>query len=110
MRANHPRKELLDHLIVWFGVPGRRAVEFLNTARHIVEISLLDSARSPETVAYCLREALKTITSAESDGINDRWSSISRRVVTEARRFEIAASAGQADEKPVMLVTISWRP
>jgi hypothetical protein len=99
MRANHPRKELLDHLIVWFGVPGKRAVEFLTTARRIVETSLLESARSPETVAYCLRETLKTITSAESDGTGGRWSSISRRVVTEARRFEIAASAGQTDDE-----------
>ena len=80
MRANHPRQELLDHLIVWFGVPGRRAVEFLDTAQHIVETSLFDSERYPETVAYCLREALKTITSVESDGDGGRWSSISRRV------------------------------
>ena len=55
-------EELSAHLIVEFGAHGERAVEYLRTAERMLGSSAdTSSPRHAECVAYCLREALKTI-------------------------------------------------
>jgi hypothetical protein len=82
-------EELLDHLVVEFGDRGRRAVEFLRTAA-----SLLSSPADPlpprhaECVAYCLREALKTIPASYGGLGGGEWRARSRKVSEAKQRFE----------------------
>ena len=79
----------MDHLVVEFGDRGRRAVEFLRTAA-----SLLSSPADPlpprhaECVAYCLREALKTIPASYGGLGGGEWRARSRKVSEAKQRFE----------------------
>ena len=89
MQGGELNEELLDHLVVEFGDRGRRAVEFLRTAA-----SLLTSRADPlpprhaECVAYCLREALKTITASYGGLGGGEWRARSRKVSEAKQRFE----------------------
>ena len=70
---------LLDHLAVEFGDFGRRVVDFLQTAQALLELeSPRESPRLAETVAYCLREAMKSIPASQDVGGGGLWRSASR--------------------------------
>lgn len=61
--------QLLDHLLVEFGDHGERAVGFLRTAHALLSLdSPVVPPRLPETIAYCLREAMKTIPASQPGG------------------------------------------
>ncbi len=91
---------LLDHLVIEFGDHGKRAVEFLRTAHRLLE---LDSAstppRLPETVAYCLREAMKTIPASQELGGGGLWRTASRAVSDARRRYELVRGVPGEDEQ-----------
>lgn len=82
--------QLLDHLLVEFGDHGERAVGFLRTAHALLS---LDSAvvppRLPETITYCLREAMKTIPASQPLGGGGLWRTASRAVSDARRRYEL---------------------
>ena len=81
--------ELLDHLAVEFGDHGRRAGEFLRTAADLVHSPTISaSPRLAECVAYCLREALKTIPQSQAVGGGGEWRSRSRAVTEAKQRYE----------------------
>ena len=89
---------LLDHLDVEFGSHGRRAVEFLLTARTLLDRESGSGPRLPEAVAYCLREAMKAIPSSTDAGDGGRWRSASRLVADRRRRFELVRGIPGEDE------------
>jgi hypothetical protein len=84
---------LLAHLAVEFRDPGRRAVEYLRTAGELVAGDLHASPRLPETVAYCLREAMVALLDAApafpSPG---RWRDLSRAAVKAKARYDLAVA------------------
>ena len=81
---------LLDHLVVEFGDHGERAVEFLHTAHGLLDTDPNDSPpRLPETIAYCLREAMKTIPASQPLGGGGLWRTASRAVSDARRRYEL---------------------
>jgi len=82
-------EELLDHLVVEFGDHGRRAVEFLRTAADLLRSSADPlPPRHAECVAYCLREALKTIPASHGIRGGGEWRVRSRKVSEAKQRFE----------------------
>src|SRR5947208_6371755 len=98
MTAAHPEPELLNHLVLEFREYGTRAVEFLETARGLVDAGLEQWPRGPETVAYCLREALKSITSSKDHGEGGEWARLSRSVSEARVRFQRAAELAYGDD------------
>ncbi len=92
MQRQRPEPELLEHLVIEFGDHGQRAVDFLSTAQDLLEADQLDSPRLGETIAYCLREAMKAIPASLDTGDSGRWKKLSREVVDAYRRCKIAAS------------------
>ena len=82
--------ELLDHLRVEFGQHGRRAADLLEEAHALLAASA-PARRLREIVAYCLREAMKTLLDSVDSGEPGRWRNLSREVVNAGRRFERAA-------------------
>lgn len=91
---------LLDHLVVEFRNHGQRAVEFLRTAYRLLE---LDSAsappRLPETVTYCMREAMKTVPASQELGGGGLWRTASRAVSDARRRYELVRGVPGEDEQ-----------
>lgn len=91
--ADHPEAELLEHLVIEFREDGQRVVDFLLTARVLLEAGLNDAPRAAQTVAYTLREALKTIPeSRRAPGEGGEWRRLSRSVVDAKTRYELAAT------------------
>lgn len=91
---------LLDHLAVEFGDHGRRAVDFLLTAQALLEVEAHhEPPRLAETVAYCLREAMKTIPASQDVGGGGLWRSASRAVADARRRYERARGVPGEDEQ-----------
>lgn len=89
---------LLDHLVVEFGGHGRRAVEFLGTARWLLSFdAVTTSPRRAEAVVYCLREAMKTIPASFSADSESSWGAVSREVVEARRRFELVRGVPGVD-------------
>ena len=82
--------ELLDHLCVEFGRNGSRAVGFLETARHLLDVRSAPPRRLGELVAYCIREALTEIPKALR--VQDRvgLGALSRDIVEAAVRYKTA--------------------
>jgi hypothetical protein len=76
--------------VVEFRKHGQRALEFVTTARDHIENGVDRSPRTPETVVYCLREALKSITMSQARGEGGEWRKVSRRVADAKRRYTIA--------------------
>ena len=81
---------LLSHLKTEFGSRGERAVEFLHTASELLASLEHDPAdvapRIPDTVAYCLREAMTEVMNSQ-DVQGPLWKNISREVVDAKRRY-----------------------
>ena len=71
-----------------FGENGTRAVQFLRTAKTLIE-SPTSAPKIGESIAYCLREALVTIPRTGRLEPN-RWRLVSRDVVDARRRYEQA--------------------
>ena len=82
--------ELLEHLRVEFGSQGERAVEFFETARQHLEDPLSSKYRVGETVAYCCREALISITATADSVSPSPWRELSRNVVAAHGRYKLA--------------------
>lgn len=82
--------QLLDHLVVEFGDHGERAVGFLRTAHALLSLdSTVEPPRLPETITYCLREAMKTIPASQPLGGGGLWRTASRAVSDARRRYEL---------------------
>lgn len=82
--------QLLDHLVVEFGDHGERAVGFLRTAQELLSLdSTIVLPRLPETITYCLREAMKTIPASQPLGGGGLWRTASRSVSDARRRYEL---------------------
>ena len=91
---------LLDHLVVEFGHHGQRAVEFLRTAHRLLETDPASALpRLPEAVAYCLREAMKTIPASQDLEGGGLWRTASRAVSDARRRFELVRGVPGEDEQ-----------
>lgn len=91
---------LLEHLVVEFGDHGERSVEFLRTAHHLLELDWEPiPARLPETVTYCLREAMKTIPASQELGGGGLWRAASRLVSDARRRYELVRGIPGEDEQ-----------
>lgn len=91
---------LLDHLAVEFGDHGRRAVDFVLTAQALLELeSPRESPKLAETVAYCLREAMKSIPASQDVGGGGLWRSASRAVADARQRYELVRGLPGEDEQ-----------
>lgn len=99
MRFGHPEPELLEHLKVEFGDYGRRAVEFLLTARSLLEAGQDGRPRLAESVAYCLREAMQAIPDSQPVDNGETWKRTSRKVVSAKRSYERARGVPGQDEE-----------
>lgn len=92
--------QLLDHLVVEFGDHGRRAVDFLLTAEGLLNLDPAEGRpRLAETVAYCLREAMKTIPASAEVGGGVLWRSASRAVADARTRYELVRGVPGEDEQ-----------
>ncbi len=81
---------LLNHIEIEFGDHGRRAAEFLRTAADLLALaSTAQTPRLPETIAYCLREAMKTIPASHQVEQAGQWRTASRAVADARRRYEL---------------------
>ena len=81
---------LLDHLLVEFGDHGERAIGFLRTAHRLLSLdSTVVLPRLPETITYCLREAMKTIPASQPLDGGGLWRTASRAVSDARRRYEL---------------------
>lgn len=93
-------QELLNHLVVEFGDHGQRAVEFVRTAQRLLELEPGEKwPRLPETIAYCMREAMKTIPASQDVGDGGFWKSASRGVTEARRRYELVRGVPGEDEQ-----------
>jgi hypothetical protein len=91
---------LLDHLVVEFGDHGARSVEFLQTAHRLLELESASSVpRLPETITYCLREAMKTIPASQELGGGGLWRIASRAVSDARRRYVLVRGVPGEDEQ-----------
>ena len=91
--------ELLNHLMTEFGCHGERAVEFLNTASHLLAFGSGSVApRLAETIVYCLREAMAEIPKSQ-DQQGESWRSISRDVVRAKEHYERSRGVPGMDEQ-----------
>ena len=90
--------ELLDHLRVEFGQHGDRAAELLLDA-HAQLVSRGPMCRLQESVAHCLREAMKSILASVESGEAGGWRRLSRQVVDARRRYGMAVGLPGQDEK-----------
>lgn len=91
---------LLDHLVVEFGDHGERAVEFLRTAQRLLELDPAAALpRLPETITYCLREAMKTIPASQELGGGGLWRTASHAVSDARRRYELVRGMPGEDEQ-----------
>lgn len=97
-------RRLLDHLVVEFGLHGRRAVEFLTTAAELLELDPSPTARKrlPETIAYCLREAMKAIPASQEDGGGGYWRAASRAVAEARTRYAMSRGVPGEDEEAAL--------
>lgn len=90
---------LLDHLVVEFGgYHGRRAVEFLRSAHALMSLPAETVPCMADTIAYCLREAMKAIPESQATGGGGQWRTTSREVVKAKDRLQEAINADQAGE------------
>lgn len=93
--------ELVSHLQTEFGSHGRRAAEYLLTARNLLdwageqEPALL---RIGNAVAYCLREAMTGILNSQVDS-GKSWRELSRRVVDAKQRHEQSHQSGFEEQR-----------
>ena len=86
-------------MIVEFGAHGERAVEYLRTAERMLGSSAdASSPRHAECVAYCLREALKTIPGSYGSLGGGEWRTRSRKVWEAKQRFAQVRGVPGADE------------
>jgi hypothetical protein len=90
-------EDLVDHLIVEFGLDGERAVGFLRTAVAILAAEEAESPRRAECVAYALREAMTTLPQASGVPGGGEWRSRSRDVVDAKTRYEQVRDLPGAD-------------
>ena len=95
-----PQPELLEGLRLEFGDSGQRAVEFLATARGLLQVEQGTVPRVGCAVAYCIREAMTSILSAAVVEPAATRKDVSRRVVEARDSYEQAASlpGGDADD------------
>jgi hypothetical protein len=80
---------LFDHLVIEFRDHGRRAVDFLRTAKALLAMPSESLPRHAALVGYCLREAMKAIPESQDSGGPGRWRQRSRRVLDAKQRFEL---------------------
>ena len=99
--------ELVEHLRVEFGEHGSRAVEFLETARRLLEAPTVSGPRLGETVAYQCREALESIAEAGRPGVRSPWRELSREVVKSADRYVNAAQTHDEDAAQLLREMLS---
>lgn len=107
MEPDHLEQEILDHLAVEFRGFGERAVSYLNSARATLEVGLDRLPRGPETVCYCLREALKAITNSEDRGGGGEWKKVSRAVVEAKTRLDLASEGLPGQDPDAALGALS---
>ena len=90
--------ELLDHLLIEFGDHGERAVGFLRTAYMLLTLDpTVESPRLPETIAYSLREAMKTIPASQPLSGGGLWRTASRAVSDARRRYDLVKDMSGED-------------
>lgn len=94
----------LFECLAGLGRPGRRAREFLETARWLLGADDPGVACQGEAVAYCVRQAMDFILeSAGTSADDNRWNDLSRRVVDAKNRFERAGRLGEAGDPETAL-------
>lgn len=92
-------ERLLDHLVVEFGgYYGHRAAEFLRSAHALMSLPAQTVPCLADTIAYCLREAMKAIPESQATGGGGQWKTTSREVVKAKDRLQEAITAGQVGE------------
>jgi hypothetical protein len=86
--------------VMEFGDHGKRAVEFLQTANQLLEFDWESApARLPETVTYCLREAMKRIPASQELYGGGLWRTASRLVSDARRRYELVQGVPGEDQQ-----------
>lgn len=91
------QSEVVEQLVIEHRDEGRRAVEFLQTARTLLA-GASAAPRRGQSVAYCVREALGSITALGNGGDSGRWRKLSRRAVDAKTRYERARELPETAE------------
>lgn len=91
-------RELFEHLVAEFGDRGREAVEFLESARDLLEghEELDPIPRRANDVAYNIREALNRLLPPDSG--SGKWRKITEEVVKAKRRYAALRGLEGTDE------------
>ncbi|MDA8438296.1 MAG: hypothetical protein M0Z51_05455 [Propionibacterium sp.] len=106
MEPRDLQPEVIDRLVVEHEDAGRRVVEFLATARALL-LRPSVGPRVGQGVAYCVREALGSITALGGTGDLGRWRELSRRAVDAKTRYERAQELPEtADDAPKALTDL----
>ena len=95
--------QLLAHLRSEFGPHGRRASDYLLTARDMLDWVKGREATAPRlgnAAAYCLREAMTEILNSQADS-GQSWRSVSREVVKAKQRYERVHGTGSNGQRPL---------
>lgn len=95
--------QLLAHLQSEFGRHGRRASDYLLTARDLLDWAKGREATAPcvgNAIAYCLREAMTGILNSQADS-GQSWRSVSREVVKAKQRYERVYGTGLDGQPPL---------
>ena len=85
------RQQIVDQIVARLGAPGERAREFLETAEALVGPMAVALPKSPELVAYALREALTSITGSAG---GSRVRQVARDVLAAAEAANVAVADG----------------
>ena len=93
--------QLLAHLQSEFGSHGRRASDYLLTARNMLDWAKGREATAPRVgnaAAYCLREAMTEILNSQDDS-GQSWRSLSREVVEAKQQYERVHRSGSEEQR-----------
>ncbi|WP_405918003.1 hypothetical protein [Streptomyces sp. NBC_00728] len=91
---------LLDHLVDELNDEGRRAANFLRSARALIALEDDSVPEHGSLIAYTLREAMKAIPSSQSGaGSGGEWKILSREVVEAKQQLLVAAELTEEDRE-----------
>lgn len=88
VKVDPPDEALFRELVIEFGEHGRTAVEFIETARTILSGYHSLGTRAGDAVAYCLREAMKSIPKSHGSVESRLRNDIGDDIIGAAKRFK----------------------
>ena len=91
--------EVRNHLVDELGEHGLRALELFDTAHALMSADLPSAPRLGQTVAHCLRQAFRAISTAGGADDPGRWRGPSRAVVEACEQYRRVEGLAPASEQ-----------